>query len=133
MVKRMVKAVGASVIGAALTFGATGPAEAGTTKEVSAAAVSCYGSGSSFTKPEGGYQHPVGIRFITTSACADINMRSDQNTFVKVCFPSGPGCQAGTTYARSGQWVRVATNVRDGVHFYFKFYNDARYTGLMAF
>lgn len=96
-----------------------------------AAAVSCYGSGVNFAKGNTGYYFPIVDSISTTSNCADINLRVGQNTFVKVCFLD-KYCQANYTKTTPGQWVVVATNVKDGVRFYFEFYNDAGITGTYA-
>lgn len=70
----------------------------------------------------------------TTGNCADINIRTNNNTFVRVCFAgeTGSKCQADFKRATAGQWTTVATNVKDKVWYYFQFYNDGASSGLYA-
>ena len=115
---------------ALLTSGGTAAAAAA--PKSAAALSSCYGSGVNFAKGNTGYYFPDGgVTISTTSHCADINLRIGQSTFVKVCFLD-KYCQANYTKTTPGQWVVVATNVKDGVRFYFEFYNDEGISGTYA-
>ncbi|MEU4218073.1 hypothetical protein [Actinoplanes sp. NPDC026623] len=97
-----------------------------------AAAASCYGGSHYYNKPAGSFKSTP---FTTTTACSDINVRSNQNTFVRVCFRKidiFSNCQARYTHVVPGQYVVVATNVLDNRDFLLDFYNDAEASGLVA-
>ncbi|MBB1256650.1 hypothetical protein [Streptomyces alkaliterrae] len=100
---------------------------------------SCYGSAKSYTKPAGQHYYPSGYPggtwLTATTNCNDINIRPNSDRYVKVCFnPSSgsPYCQSSNTWAPSGKWTVVATNVRSGTKFKFRFWSDGRATGSWA-
>ncbi|QIQ01258.1 hypothetical protein [Streptomyces liangshanensis] len=99
-----------------------------------ATVASCYGDASSYSKPAGTFWLPAGRTFTTSSSCTDINIRSNTNRYVKVCFETNGSlnCQANYTLTTAGQWTTVATNVNDGVQFAFEFRSDALSNGSWA-
>ena len=111
-------------------------ASAATQGEV--AAQSCYGSANDYTKDKGTRwypNYPNFHRLIATSNCADINIKTDTDRYVKVCFIPSNGeqdCQANYKLARAGSWTVIATNVRDNAFFQFYFRSDAKSTGSYA-
>jgi hypothetical protein len=127
----MRKTVGAllATLSAAVLTSAGGVASAAS--EIGAAPRSCYGSGVNFAKGNTGFYFPNAGSISTTSNCSDINLRVQQNTFVRVCF-TGKNCQANYKKTTPGQWLVVATNVKDGVPFRFEFFNDAGVYGTYA-
>lgn len=94
-----------------------------------ASAAGCYDSYKLMSKPDGRYYSPTGSGWYqTTSACKDINLRlntvvHDSGRNVKVCFENG-GCQEDWTWVKPGEWTEIATDVRDGSKFKFRFLTD---------
>ncbi|MGW4689848.1 hypothetical protein ACWEPM_33875 [Streptomyces sp. NPDC004244] len=99
-----------------------------------AAGTSCYSSASTYSKPAGTYWLPAGDLFTTSSACSDINIKSNTNRYVKVCFEVNATlqCQSNYTLTTGGQWTTIATNVQDGARFAFYFRSDALSNGSWA-
>ncbi|MFJ9733794.1 hypothetical protein ACIRUL_21060 [Streptomyces sp. NPDC101171] len=133
----MGKTVSASLFAAALLGGvlaAAPAAQAQTSSETGAQ--SCYGSAKSYSKPAGNRWYPQGGPYLTsTSNCADINIKPGTSTSVAVCWlPSSGGsyCQSTFKNAPAGQWTVVATDVKDGTHFYFDFGSTAANSGVWA-
>ncbi|MFG2261836.1 hypothetical protein [Streptomyces sp. NPDC048720] len=131
------KTVSASLCAAALLGGvlaAAPAAQAQTSGETGAQ--SCYGSAKSYSKPAGNRWYPQGGPYLTsTSNCADINIKPGTGTSVAVCWlPSSGGsyCQSTFKNAPAGQWTVVATDVKDGTHFYFDFGSTAANSGVWA-
>lgn len=95
-------------------------------------ATSCYGSAHSYSKPSGSYRYPTGSAYLTTTTnCADINIKTNTNRYVAVCWQDGT-CQDQYTYATAGEWTTVATGVLNGTRFFFWFRSDASSTGSWA-
>ncbi|MFQ6198413.1 hypothetical protein [Streptomyces sp. NPDC000405] len=93
-------------------------------------AASCYGSAHSYSKPSGSYAYPTGTGHLTTTSnCSDINIKTNTNRYVQVCWLSTSTCQSDYTLTTAGQWTTVATNVLDGTDFFFWFRSDASSTG----
>lgn len=126
----------AAAAGAALCVGtlAAGAVPAGATQPNDMTAMSCYGDAKSFTKYQGDVSYPVpagGYFLTTTSSCSDINIRTGWGVFVRVCFVK-TGCQADWKRTEGGEWLVVATNVRDGSQYYFNFITEDHITGSYA-
>ncbi|MER6159590.1 hypothetical protein ABT147_29255 [Streptomyces sp. NPDC001868] len=104
------------------------------------AARSCYGNAKSYTKKEDFHLVPLPSQtpeyFTTTSDCADINIRTNSNRYVKVCFYKSNGdlnyCQDDYKYAEKDTWKVIATDVNNGVKFRFHFKITATATGEYA-
>ncbi|MCK7621740.1 hypothetical protein MUU72_01115 [Streptomyces sp. RS10V-4] len=97
------------------------------------AATSCYGSAHAYSKPSGSYDYPTGSAYLTTTGnCADINIKTNTNRYVKVCWLKTGNCQTDYTLTTAGQWTTLATNVLDGTDFFFWFRSDASSTGYWA-
>ncbi|MEU4038451.1 hypothetical protein [Streptomyces collinus] len=131
------KAVTASLFSAVLLGGvlaAAPAAQAQTSGETGA--LSCYGSAKSYSKPAGNRWYPQGGPYLTaTTNCADINIKPNTTTSIAVCWlPSSGGsyCQGSYKTAPAGQWTVVATDVKDGTHFYFDFGSTAANSGVWA-
>lgn len=98
-----------------------------------AAATSCYGSAHAYSKPSGSNDYPTGSAYLTTTSnCADINIKTNTNRYVAVCWLRTGTCQDDYTLTTAGQWTTVATNVRTGTDFFFWFRSDASSTGHWA-
>jgi hypothetical protein len=98
-------------------------------------AVTCYGSAHSYSKASGDFTYPSGTSDLgTTSACTDINIKTNTDRYVLVCLLSGAEyyCQSSFTLAHAGQWTTVATNVLNGTRFIFDFRSDALSNGYWA-
>ncbi|WP_372348491.1 hypothetical protein [Streptomyces sp. KL116D] len=125
----------ASLVTGAVVAGGLVGASAGT---AGAAARSCYGSASSYTKASGTHlypNYPTSFYMVTTANCADINIKTDTTRYVKVCFqPSSGGreCQSDYKRAAAGSWTTIATDVKDNTHYQFYFRSDAKSTGQVA-
>lgn len=93
-------------------------------------AASCYGSFGFFGS--NGQTAPGGGRFFrTTTNCLDINIKANEGGYVLVCFRNA-GCQSSFKQIVRGQWIVVATNVRDNVDFYFYFNTAGPHSGTWA-
>ncbi|MEU1122478.1 hypothetical protein ABZ371_02540 [Streptomyces sp. NPDC005899] len=99
-----------------------------------AAVTSCYSYANSYSKPAGTNWLPAGTLFKTSSACSDINIKSNTNRYVKVCFEVNAAlqCQSNYTLTTGGQWTTIATDVKDGALFAFEFRSDALSNGSWA-
>ncbi|MFJ6123514.1 hypothetical protein ACIQKE_00310 [Streptomyces griseoviridis] len=98
-----------------------------------AVAASCYGSAHSYSKPSGNNDYPTGSSYLTTTSnCTDINIKTNTNRYVEVCWLSTGTCQSGYTLTTAGEWTTVATNVLNGTDFFFWFRSDASSTGSWA-
>ena len=103
------------------------------------AAGSCLDGGNrtTVTLPAGGATRaPSSGYFKTSTKCRDINLRSawyvDRARAVKVCFKTA-GCQDHwTNIPVAGNWNVVASNVKDGTEYYFKFYTTGEWGGTAA-
>ncbi|MDF3147075.1 MULTISPECIES: hypothetical protein [unclassified Streptomyces] len=129
-------AVTGAVAGSGLIATTAGTAGAVTRGDV--VAQSCYGSADDYTKASGTQIYPNYPTFFylkTSSNCADINIKTDTNRYVKVCFLTsggGTSCQTDYKLATAGNWRVIATNVKDGTEFQFHFRSDAKSTGHWA-
>jgi hypothetical protein len=131
------KALAAVVfLGASLI--AVSPAAAATPKREPAAAASCLGGAWKYTKASGEIYAPPGAAYYrTTSRCADIQVKPDQVTVLRLCYlknhdPGQPVCK-GWVDVYTGRWTVLGTDFKDGVEFWFEFSNvNARKTGLVA-
>ncbi|MFI6080233.1 hypothetical protein ACIBBB_04475 [Streptomyces sp. NPDC051217] len=102
-----------------------------------ASAATCYGSAHSYSKPADSTFLPnIGNgHFRTTSNCADINIKTNADRYIRVCFvPSSGGtqCQDDFKLARRGVWTVIATDVRDATKFAFVFEATGVSTGYWA-
>ncbi|MFI6939331.1 hypothetical protein ACIBI4_08680 [Streptomyces sp. NPDC050418] len=90
-----------------------------------AQAATCYGGAFKTEKDSGEVQLPSAGFYVTSTRCADINLKVNYSRNVRVCFYKSTGylnyCQTSYTYAKSGQWNTVATDVKDGVRYRFNF------------
>ncbi|MCL6286687.1 hypothetical protein PV689_05395 [Streptomyces sp. ATCC51928] len=115
---------------------ATGSATAATPGEV--VAQSCYGNAKTYTKAAGTQIYPNYPTFNylkTTSSCADINIKTGTDRYVKVCFlpqSGGRSCQADYKLAKAGSWKVIATNVKDKTQYQFHFRSEAKSSGSYA-
>lgn len=115
---------------------ATGSATAATSGET--VAQSCYGNAKTYTKAAGTQIYPNYPTFFylkTTSSCADINIKTNTNRYVKVCFlvtGGGRNCQAEYKLTTAGSWKVIAANVKDNTQYQFHFRSDAKSTGSYA-
>ncbi|WP_051790244.1 hypothetical protein [Streptomyces sp. NRRL S-1022] len=108
-------------------------ARAGQREAAPSTAASCYGSAHAYSKPSGSYDYPTGSAYLTTTGnCADINIKTNTNRYVKVCWLKTGDCQSDYTLTTAGQWTTVATDVADGTDFFFWFRSDASSTGYWA-
>ncbi|WP_372350814.1 hypothetical protein [Streptomyces sp. KL116D] len=103
-----------------------------------AKAASCYGDHVVYHKDSGDYYLPDTPAFYkTTSRCADINIDSGMSRDVKVCFYKSDYslnyCQANYTTTTASTWVVVASDVKDGVLFRFRFRTSGYSGGYAAF
>jgi hypothetical protein len=135
---RMLRSKPAAIVGA-LALATTGFVAVTISNPNSADAASCLTS-SNYTyidKPSGTTRYPGTGYFRTSTNCRDINLES--NWFepdvraVKVCFRTA-GCQDHWTNipAGGGTWKVVASNVKDGTDYYFKFYTTGDWDGVAA-
>ncbi|MEV0678675.1 hypothetical protein AB0I60_19370 [Actinosynnema sp. NPDC050436] len=96
---------------------------------------SCYGSAKSYTAigdvsadwaewPDYGYA-------TTTSACADINVKTNYSRYVRVCFATTSTCNEWKP-AYAGQWTVVASDVLDNTKFWLRFQGHNNSTGQVA-
>ncbi|GCD98571.1 hypothetical protein [Embleya hyalina] len=104
----------------------------------SAAATSCIGGAWKYDKPSGWGYAPTGSGYyVTTNRCADIQVKPDQNTVIRLCYlknrdPGKEVCKGEVT-VKTGKWTVLGTDFENGAYFYFKFPNtDAHKTGLVA-
>ncbi|MGP4044901.1 hypothetical protein [Streptomyces sp. 2A115] len=124
-----------AMTGALIGGGLLGTSSAGAATQGEAVAQSCYGNARDYTKSAGTHIYPNFPTFNylkTTSSCADINIKTDTNRYVKVCFllsGGGKECQADYKLATAGSWKAVATNVRDNTQYQFYFRSDVESTG----
>ncbi|GAP47417.1 hypothetical protein [Streptomyces azureus] len=111
-----------------------GTASAATPGEV--VAQSCYDNAWSYSKPSGTYFQPQSVTYFMTGNCADINIKTDTDRRVKVCFYSSSGglnyCQSSYKTTTAGQWKVIASDVLKGTNFKFQFASSAASTGKRA-
>ena len=87
--------------------------------------------------PSGSRRFPTSGYLKTSSRCQDINLQtnpwySPQNVrAIKVCFRTA-GCQDRWTNVGDSGWYEVATNVKDGTEYYFKFNSYGQWHGFVA-
>ncbi|KAF4406917.1 MULTISPECIES: hypothetical protein [Streptomyces] len=130
---RIAAAAASTVIAAGCLVATAGPAGA-----AEQGASSCYGDASSYTKASGQHlypNYPTLNYLLTTTSCADINIKTGTDRYVKVCFhpqSGGTECQSGYKLAKAGSWTVVATNVKDRTRYQFYFRSDAKSTGHIA-
>lgn len=126
--------VAVAVSGAACAGLIGGTASAGTQGEV--VAQSCYDNAWSYSKPSGTYFQPQSATYFMTGNCADINIKTDTDRRVKVCFYSSSGglnyCQSSYKTTTAGQWKVIASDVLKGTNFKFQFASSAASTGKRA-
>ena len=105
-------------------------------------AATCYGGAQHFIKKDRVHDIPTGSGWWkTTSRCNDINLQKSYKqpgsthppaTAVMVCFRT-TGCQSSwTKIPESGTWFTVATNVKDGTDYRFRFNTMAPFAGSRA-
>ncbi|MYV46032.1 hypothetical protein [Streptomyces sp. SID2888] len=116
---------------------ALAPAAHASAPQSPSAAVSCYDSAHSYSKPDGNGWYPQlpSPYLKATSACADINIKPNTDRYIAVCFvpSSAPEyCQSSYTLASGGQWNTIATGVQSGTVFYFAFRSTALSNGYWA-
>ncbi|MDT0493946.1 hypothetical protein ACPEIF_14985 [Streptomyces sp. NPDC012600] len=124
--------VGGGLVAATTSAGAASPGDV--------SAQSCYGSAKSYTKKTNYHLVPLPSQtpqfFTTTSNCSDINIKTNSNRSVKVCFYTSSGalnyCQADYKSAKNGVWKVIATNVKNNVKFRFYFSTTSAATGTYA-
>lgn len=118
----------------ATTAATAGTAGAATQGEV--VAQSCYGNAWSYSKPSGTPFSPTNTTYLTTANCADINIKTNTDRKVKVCFYAGGGglnyCQPDYKSTKAGEWKVIASDVKDGTKFRFQFESSAASTGMRA-
>ncbi|MFD5161623.1 hypothetical protein ACFWMJ_26680 [Streptomyces hawaiiensis] len=130
---RIAAATASIVIAAGCLVATAGPAAA-----AEQGARSCYGNANSYTKASGQHlypNYPTLNYLVATTDCADINIKSDTDRYVKVCFhpkSGGTQCQADYKLAKAGSWTVIATDVKDKTHYQFYFRSDAKSTGQYA-
>lgn len=113
-------------------------ATAGPAAAAERGARSCYGNANDYTKAAGTHiypNYPTFYYLLATSNCADINIKTNTDRYVKVCFQTSGGgtdCQDDYKLAKAGSWTVIATNVRDNAHYHFYFRSDAKSTGQYA-
>ncbi|MGN9759363.1 hypothetical protein [Streptomyces sp. SD31] len=131
--KQLAAAVVGVVAAGSLVAGTAGPAGA-----AERGARSCYGNANDYNKASGTHWYPNYPTFNylrATSNCADINIKTNTNRYVKVCFHLSGGsrdCQADYKLAEAGTWTVIATDVKDNTHYQFYFRSDAKSTGQYA-
>ncbi|MDQ0715697.1 hypothetical protein QFZ55_005149 [Streptomyces luteogriseus] len=122
-----------ALAGAGLVGSTTVAAGAVTQGEVTAQ--SCYQDWT-YDKPAGTRFMPEKYLYITTSNCADINIKTGTNRTVRVCFyASGGGlnyCQSSYKTTTAGEWKVIASDVKDGTKFRFEFNSTAASRGYRA-
>ncbi|MGA5143402.1 hypothetical protein [Streptomyces azureus] len=127
-----------AMTGALIGGGLLGTSSAGAATQGEVVAQSCYGNARGYTKASGTHiypNYPTANYLKTTSSCADINIKTDTDRYVKVCFldmSGGKECQADYKLAKAGSWKVVATNVKDNTEYQFYFRSDAKSTGHYA-
>ncbi|MGK5545503.1 hypothetical protein ACSNOH_12325 [Streptomyces sp. URMC 127] len=127
----------AALLGAPLVVGA--PASAAPAAHApAAAAASCIGGAWKYDKPAGWSYAPTGSGYyVTTSRCADIQVKPDNATVIQLCYlknhdPSKTTCKGQVT-VQPGKWTVLGTDFNDNVYFYFRFTNaSVQKTGLVA-
>ena len=128
----------AAVIASAAIAAGCLVAGAGPTAAAEQGARSCYGEANSYNKASGTHIYPNYPNFfylLATAACVDINIKTNTNRYVKVCFQLSAGgtqCQTDYKLATAGDWTVIATNVKDATHYHFYFRSDAKSTGSYA-
>ncbi|MDN0194443.1 hypothetical protein [Streptomyces sp. S.PNR 29] len=132
-------AVVASALAMTLSGLVAGGTTAGAATQSDVGIQACYDTARSYYKPEGSYYYPSGYPggtwLTATSNCNDINIRTNSNRWVRVCFDptsGSPYCQDEYTYAESGQWAVIATAVLNGTKFKFQFWSGPVATGSWA-
>ncbi|MCD7445679.1 hypothetical protein K4B79_46835 [Streptomyces lincolnensis] len=109
-----------------------------TTAGQASAAGACLDNAQSYTKASGTHLYPnyPTLNYLLTSAnCADINIKTNTERYVKVCFlPSSGGrqCQAEYKLAKADTWMEIATDVKDNTRYQFYFRSDASSSGQFA-
>lgn len=89
------------------------------------------------TLPSGELRFPSSGYLKTTSRCRDINLAASPwhapqtVRAIKVCFRTA-GCQDRWTNVRGTSWYEIATNVKDGTEYYFKFHSYGKWYGTVA-
>ncbi|GAU70705.1 hypothetical protein SSP35_22_00080 [Streptomyces sp. NBRC 110611] len=140
-------ALAAGVLAAELLGGAVGTATAAPALEKSVSAQASAGDTAAAAagaclrgawKYDGTKYAPMGTGYyVTTDRCADIQVKADRDTRVKLCYlkdrdPNKETCNRMVT-AKAGQWKVLGRDFRDGVYFYLDFVNsNAHKTGLVA-
>lgn len=125
------KLVSVALVAGAMAF--TPSAHAAQRDAAPTVATSCYGSAHAYSKPSGSNDYPTGSAHLTTTTnCADINIRTNTDRYVEVCWLKTATCQSQYTLTTAGQWTTVATNVANGTDFFFWFRSDATSTGYWA-
>ncbi|MFI9237249.1 hypothetical protein [Streptomyces sp. NPDC053079] len=137
--RRLVSTAAGLVLAAGTLIGGSTAASASEADSRSKDGVaSCYGSAKAYSKPAGQDFYPDNgaSTLTTTTNCADINIKTNTNRYVAVCFWKSTGgwlCnQDHWTYAKAGQWTTVARSVLNGSRFVFSFRSDAKSTGHWA-
>ncbi|MCT9075441.1 hypothetical protein [Streptomyces fulvoviolaceus] len=134
----MRKLVTLAMTGALVSGGLIGATTAGAATQGELTAQSCYGSAHDYDTVAGyHYEPPADYDYYkATSNCADINIKTDTNRYVKVCFFTADNeflyCQESHKLTTAGEWKVIATNVNDGTRFKFHFRSDAVSTGEYA-
>lgn len=98
---------------------------------------SCLGTAKNYTSAPGGngrnaHWPATGTYAYTTSNCADINVKTNYDRMVYVCFKKTGTCNGGT-WAPKGKWTVVASDVLDNSGFYVQFRGPNRSTGQIAY
>ncbi|MGP3949733.1 hypothetical protein [Streptomyces sp. 7N604] len=118
-----------------MTAATTEPASADAPKTDSRGQ-SCYGSARDYTAVGDASQGVATWRAYsyatTTSACADINVKTNYSRWVRVCFERTASCNDWTP-AYVGQWTVVADDVDDGTKFWLVFKGSNNSTGMAAY
>ncbi|MEU5189610.1 hypothetical protein AB0G83_21025 [Streptomyces klenkii] len=127
----------ATLIGAPLVISSPASATA-PSEHTNVATASCIGGAWKYDKPSGWGYAPTGSGYyVTTNRCADIQVKPDDDTQIKLCYlknhdPGQETCKGQVT-VKSGKWTVLGTDFNNGVYFYFKFSNtSAHKTGLVA-
>lgn len=110
-----------SVMAAALAAGGVTAAVTVPAAAAPARAQACYDHSVGYETVEVGEKHrwPRTGWATTSSYCADINVKANFMTDVRVCFRK-TGCNSSKT-AYSRTWIEAATNVLDGTQYYLQF------------
>ncbi|MFJ4577033.1 hypothetical protein ACIP4W_37780 [Streptomyces sp. NPDC088846] len=126
----------AAVMLGGVTAAATTVSATAAEPEAVTAIQSCYGSAQNYTAkaypgpdtahwPYTGYAH-------TTANCADINVKTNYDRKVRVCFAPKNTCNA-YRLAKKGQWTVAASDVLGGSGFYIQFTGADNGTGQIAY